>query len=90
MYRSSLRIIFLLFFGLIDVLDKFDRNNNPSIINCFHNSIEEAKKLSKYISFIRAISFAHTASTNTIGGFLNLDANNSYFILVSIFPFRVS
>jgi|GEM_PF-4523842 hypothetical protein len=94
-------LFFLLYFGLIDVLDKFHRKNDPDIVKCFHNSIEKAKKaigyeiintkkLSEYISFIRAISFAHTASTNTAGGFLNLDANNSYFILTSIFPFRAS
>ena len=73
-------LFFLLYFGLIDVLDKFHRKNDPDIAKCFHNSIEKAKKaigyeiintkkLSKYISFIRAISFAHTASTNTVGGF---------------------
>ena len=94
-------LFFLLYFGLIDVLDKFHRNANPDIINCFHKSIEELrktiehkiineKKLFKYISFIRAISFAHIASTNTAGGFLNMDVSNSYFVLTSIYPLKMS
>lgn len=94
-------LFFLLYFGLIDVLDKFHRNANPDIINCFHKSIEELrktiehkiineKKLFKYISFIRAISFAHIASTNTAGGFLNMDVSNNYFVLTSIYPFKMS
>ena len=37
-------LFFLLYFGLIDVLDKFHRNANPDIINCFHKSIEELRK----------------------------------------------
>lgn len=94
-------LFFLFYFGLIDVLNKFRRKTNPDIAKCFHKSISELRKaigpkivnenkLSKYISFIRAISFAHIASTNTAGGFLNMNVNNSYFILTSIYPFKMS
>ena len=94
-------LFFLLYFGLIDVLDKFHRNANPDIVKCFYKSINELRKtidpkiinenkLSKYISFIRAISFAHIASTNTAGGFLNMNVSNSYFVLTSIYPFKAS
>lgn len=94
-------LFFLVYFGLIDVLNKFRRKTNPDIAKCFHKSISELRetidpkiinenKLSKYISFIRAISFAHIASTNTAGGFLNMNVNNSYFILNSIYPFKMS
>lgn len=94
-------LFFLLYFGLIDVLNKFHSKTNPDVVKCFHKSINELRrtiepkiinenKLSKYISFIRAISFAHIASTNTAGGFLNIDANNSYFVLNSIYPFKAS
>ena len=94
-------LFFLFYFGLIEVLNKFSRKTNPDIAKCFHESISELRKtigpkivnedkLSKYISFIRAISFAHIASTNTAGGFLNMNVNNSYFILTSIYPFNMS
>ena len=94
-------LFFLLYFGLIDVLNKFHRKTDPDVVKCFYKSINELRrtiepkiinenKLSKYISFIRAISFAHIASTNTAGGFLNIDANNSYFVLTSIYPFKMS
>ena len=94
-------LFFLLYFGLIDVLDKFHRKTNPDIVKCFYKSINELRKtidpkiinenkLSKYISFIRAISFAHIASTNTAGGFLNMDVSNSYFVLTSIYPLKMS
>ena len=47
-------------------------------------------KLDKYPSFIRAISFAHTSSTDSAGGFLLLDKQKGCILLNSISPFSAT
>ncbi len=82
-YQHSVRAESKYFTKSITELKKITKEKGLEEI--FNNN-----RLDKFPSFIRAISFAHTSSTDSAGGFLLLDKQNGCILLNSIGPFSVT
>lgn len=91
---------FLMFFQIKDILGKFSSESPLNIEKIFIKSIEEIEKTTRskiinetkkdrFLSFVRAISFAHTISADNAAGFLLLKKHGGYFILSSISLIRL-